>query len=110
MKLTLSELRKRAKLSNTGIEKFVIESVDLSLYIAHAVIDGEEHVLAENSGRILKRMNILEMKRALKDVADVELTLRQRSAYDEMVGHNFSSRANTMEVSLGSEPLPEWQH
>lgn len=105
MKLTLKDLKRQSD----RIEKFVIESVDLSLYIAHAVIAGEEHLIAENDGRILKRMNILEMKRALKGVADVELSLRQRSAYDEMVGHSYGAQANTMEISLGNQPLPEWQ-
>ena len=106
MKLTLKQLRKQS----AAIDRFVIESVDLSLYIAHAVLGDEEHLVAEDDGRILKRMNILEMKRVLKGVAEVELTLRQRSAYDDMVGHSYGAQANTMEVSLGSQPLPEWQH
>lgn len=105
MKHTLSELKRQ----RADIQKFVIESVDLSLYIAHAVVAGEEHLIAENDGKILKRLNILEMKRVLKGLADVELTLRQRSAYDEMVGHNHAARDNTMEISLGNQPLPEWQ-
>jgi len=39
----------------------------------------------------------------------VEAVLRQRSAYDEMVGKGASSSGdNTMELSLGDQPLPEW--
>jgi len=104
MKITTKELKSR----RNAIEGFVIESVDLSLYIAHAVVDGHEYLIAEQNGKILKRKNILEMKRVLKDIAQVELTLRQRSAYDEMVGHSYAASANTMELPLGNQPLPEW--
>ena len=104
MKLTTKELKAR----RGEIQKFIIESVDLSLYIAHAVIDGEECLLAESNGKLLKRKNILEMKRCLKAIAQVDLILRQRSAYDEMVGHNYAAASNPMELSLGNQPLPEW--
>ena len=34
---------------------------------------------------------------------------RAQSAYDEMVGKGASSSGdNTMELSLGDQPLPEW--
>lgn len=106
MKITLKALKRQAN----DVERLVIESVDLSLYLARAVIAGEEHMIADNDGKLLKTHNLLEMKRRLKAVADCELFLRQQSAYDEMVGHNYSARANTLEVSLGREPLPEWLH
>ncbi|MEK9807992.1 MAG: DUF6482 family protein [Halieaceae bacterium] len=104
MKQSLKQLRRQSEV----IKRCIIESVDLSLYIAFAEIDGDEHLVAEDSGKILKRHNLLEMKRILRGVADCELVLRQRSAYDEMVGHNHQASANTLEVSLGEEPLPEW--
>jgi hypothetical protein len=104
VKITLKELKKQTR----DIEKLIVESVDLSLYIAHARIDGEERVIAEDENKILKRRNLLEMKRVLKTVAGCEILLRQRSAYDEMVGHNHSTAANTLEISLGDAPLPEW--
>ena len=106
MKLTVKELKR----ASARVEKVVIESVDLSLYIARAVIDGEERVVAENDGKLVKTHNLLEMKRRLKSLVDCELFLRQQSAYDEMVGHSYAAQTNTMEISLGSEPLPEWQH
>ena len=104
MKITLKELKKQTE----HIEQLVVESVDLSLYIAHARINGEERVIAEDERKILKRRNLLEMKRVLKTVAGCEILLRQRSAYDEMVGHNHPAAANTLEISLGDAPLPEW--
>lgn len=104
VKITLKELKKQAGL----IEQWIVESVDLSLYIAHARINGEERVIAEDEKKILKRHNLLEMKRVLKTVAGCEIILRQRSAYDEMVGHSHPAAANTLEISLGNAPLPEW--
>ena len=104
MKITLKELKKQSGL----IEQWIVESVDLSLYIAHARINGEERVIAEDEKKILKRHNLLEMKRVLKTVAGCEIILRQRSAYDEMVGHSYQAADNVMELPLGREPLPEW--
>ena len=104
MKITFKELKKQTE----HIEQLVVESVDLSLYIAHARINGEERVIAEDERKILKRRNLLEMKRVLKTVAGCEILLRQRSAYDEMVGHSHPAAANTLEISLGYAPLPEW--
>ena len=104
VKITLKQLKKQAE----HIEQWIVESVDLSLYIAHARINGEEHVIAEDEKKILKRHNLLEMKRVLKTVAGCEMILRQRSAYDEMVGHSHPAAANTLEISLGDAPLPEW--
>lgn len=104
MKITLRELCQRA----AEVDKVFIESVDLSLYIAQVVIDGEEQLLAENDGKVFKRVNLLEMKRSIKGALTCPLVLRHRSAYDEMVGHNYSANSNTMELPLGEQPLPDW--
>ena len=104
MKLQLSKLKGRA-----DIERFVIESVDLSLYIAFVQINGEEHLLADNKGKVLKTTNLLSMQRQIKPFGAVDCVLRQRSAYDEMVGKPPTSHGdNTMELSLGNQPLPDW--
>ena len=103
MKLRLKEIRHKA-----NIDRFVIESVDLSLYIAFVQIDGEEHLIADNTGKPLKTTNLLLMQRQIKQFGKVEAVLRQRSAYDEMVGHNHQATDNSMELPLGKEPLPEW--
>ena len=92
----------------TQLEKIVIESVDLSLYIASAVIAGEEQLITDKAGKPLRTHNLLSMQRQLKGVSDCELVLRQRSAYDEMVGHQYAHTDNTMERSLGDQPLPDW--
>ena len=96
------------ELAQAGVTKVVIESVDLSLYIAHASVGGEERVIADRHGKVLKTRNLLEMQRALRKQIDCEFFLRQRSAYDEMVGHDHRAADNCMELPLGREPLPEW--
>jgi hypothetical protein len=104
VKLKLKEIRQKS-----GIDRFVIESVDLSLYIAFVQVDGVEHLIADNTGKPLKTTNLLSMQRQIKQFGQVESVLRQRSAYDEMVGRPSQGAAdNTMEISLGSQPLPEW--
>ena len=102
MKVSVNDL---GRLGVTGV---VIESVDLSLYIAHARIDGEEHVIADLQGKVLKTRNLLEMQRMLRKAVNCEFFLRQRSAYDEMVGHAHRATDNSMELPLGREPMPEW--
>ena len=104
VKLKLKEIRQKS-----GIDRFIIESVDLSLYIAFVQVDGVEHLIADNTGKPLKTTNLLSMQRQIKQFGQVESVLRQRSAYDEMVGRPSQVSAdNTMEISLGSQPLPEW--
>ena len=53
MKVSVSDL------GNMAITDVIIESVDLSLYIAHARIDGVEHVIADHQGKVLKTRNLL---------------------------------------------------
>ncbi|MDA8814807.1 DUF6482 family protein [Luminiphilus sp.] len=104
VKLKLKEIRQ-----TSGIDRFIIESVDLSLYIAFVQVDGVEHLIADNTGKPLKTTNLLSMQRQIKQFGQVESVLRQRSAYDEVVGRPSQGAAdNTMEISLGSQPLPEW--
>ena len=106
MKVTLKELRK------TAPDRLVIESVDLSLYIAHAEHQGHRALIVGDDGRALKTRNLLDMKTVLKRINANERVLTQRSSYDEMVGHGHGSVDSTMEIPLGPgfETLPPWQH
>ncbi len=106
MKLSLSALRKQR------IDRILIESVDLSLYIAHAEIDGQRSLIADPDGQVLKTRNLLDMKSALSKLRADERVLIQRSAYDEMVGKAPDDVDNRLEVPLGPgfEALPPWQH
>lgn len=106
MKMSVKTLRRR------DVQRLIIESVDLSLYIAHAEIDGLRYLIADDDGRVLKTPNLLGMKERLARVRARELVLQQRSAYDEMVGCARGGEDNQMEVRLGPgyESLPPWQH
>jgi hypothetical protein len=107
MKISLRQLA-----SCNSIEKIVIESVDLSLYIARAVIDSREYLVTDASGCPLKTRNLVEMKQQLSGLDIQQLRLLQRSAYDEMVGQPQRECDNALEVGLSAEayPTPPWQH
>ena len=66
MKVSVSDL------GNMAITDVIIESVDLSLYIAHARIDGVEHVISDHQGKVLKTRNLLEMQRMLRKAVTCE--------------------------------------
>ena len=102
MKVNIDEL------GSLDVDEVVIESVDLSLYIAHASIADQEHVVADRTGKVLKTRNLLDMQRTLRKAVTCEFYLRQRSAYDEMVGHSHGAVDNSMRLPLGKEPLPKW--
>jgi hypothetical protein len=100
MKVSVSDL------GSMGVTGVIIESVDLSLYIAHARIDGEEHVIADRQGKVLKTRNLLEMQRMLRKAVTCEFFLRQRSAYDEMVGHTHRRPTTAWNYHWGVSPCP----
>ncbi|GAB5413637.1 MAG: hypothetical protein Cons2KO_12400 [Congregibacter sp.] len=106
MKISVKKLRRQ------NIQRLLIESVDLSLYIAHAEIDEQRYIIAGEDGKPLKTRNLLEMKQALASLKSEERVMIQRSAYDEMVGQPFPRADNCMELPLapGFESLPTWEH
>jgi hypothetical protein len=105
MKITLRALRKRP------VQRLVIESVDLSLYIAYAELDGCRYLVTDRDGRPLRTPNLLSMKERLAAIDAAERVLVQRSAYDEMVGSRATGD-NSLEIPLrpGYESLPRWEH
>ena len=107
MKHTLKELARCGQ-----IDRLVIRSVDLSLYIALAEVAGDEYLITNNDGSTLKTRNLLEMKQAVSGLPFAQLVLRQESAYDEMVGQPGREGSNALEVGLSAQlyPTPDWQH
>ena len=105
MKISIKDLRRQ-----NSISKVTIESVDLSLYIAHADVDEKTYLIADADGGVLKTRNLLAMKEQLAGLTIDELVLQQRSAYDEMVGHSSPPVDNALEVSLSADlyPTPKW--
>lgn len=106
MKIGLDELR------GCQVQQLVIESVDPSLYIAQATVDGKTCLVVNNAGKPLKARNLLSMKRLFSGVQVEKCLLRQRSAYDEMIGHDGQTVDNTLEIPMNTaaQPLPEWEH
>ncbi len=106
MKVTLKDLQ------SMQLQRIVIESVDLSLYIAQADVRGERLLIVTADGKPLKTRNLLDMKSTLSSLRIVDLVLLQRSAYDEMVGQTHKPIDNALEIPLapGFESLPSWQH
>lgn len=104
--MTVEEARR------AGIGRLIVESVDLSLYIASVELGGERLVLAREDGSILKTRNLQAMKELLAPLAAWPSVLRQRSAYDEMCGQSWAPADNTLEVPLDvrGQPAPRWEH
>jgi hypothetical protein len=83
--------------------RIIIDSVDLSLYIALAEVRGRECLLLDDAGRPLKARSLADMKRALAGITYAPWVLRQRSAYDEMVGHAHAATDNALEVPVSHQ-------
>ena len=105
MTIKLAHLKRRGRL-----EKVAIRSMDLSLYQAEVVLDGERQLIADKNGRPLRSFNLLDMKKQLAVLDIVDLVLVQDSAYDEMIGQPGQSGGNTLEVPLSgrAQPVPPW--
>ena len=83
-----------------------IHSLDQALYQVTLVIEGKEHLLVENSGRTFRRHTLQQVREALQTLPVASLTLRQQSAYDEMIGQPSREGPNTLEVSLSLDIYP----
>lgn len=82
------------------IEKLIYHSVDLSLYMASAIIDGHEHYITDNKGQFVKSRNLVELQKLLQTVNAEETVLRHTSPYDEMIGGPKKGLTNALEVPL----------
>ena len=54
MKMPLAKLKKYFV-----VDKLIYHSVDLSLYMVSAVVEGEEYYIADNSGNFLKSHKLI---------------------------------------------------
>lgn len=103
MKFLISELEFHC------IEKLVIQSLELALYQAMVVVDGEEHLVWENEKKILVTRNLSDIRDKFQPFKIPQTVLRHESPYDEMIGQPTGT-GNRMEVALGSNPyaVPKW--
>ena len=100
MKISLQQLKRLE-----GVDKLIIHALDLSLFQASVVIEGQEYYIADAAGRLLRSHNKLELQALLQDVVAAKVVLRHQSAYDEMVGQPPRLGDNTLEVDLGNPDI-----
>jgi hypothetical protein len=82
----------------------ILYSIEGSIYRVNVLLEGREIRLLEADGKTFQRRSANHVREALRDCAIRKLTLRQHSAYDEMIGQSVRVQANTLEVSLGVDP------
>jgi len=87
------------------VEKLIFHSVDLSLYQASAIIEGEEHFITDNKGVLLRSRSLVELQKQLREVSASQSVLRHTSAYDEMIGGAEKPSTNALEVPLRDNQL-----
>lgn len=84
----------------------VVQSLEQALYQVLVIADGKERLLTENNGNTFRRNSLSAVREALQLLPLSALTLRQYSAYDEMIGQPVRQQDNTLEVPLSLEGYP----
>ena len=87
------------------VDKLIYHSIDLSLYQVSAIIEGVEHYVSDERGKLLRSTKLLELQKQLRKVTAEITVLRQTSAYDEMIGGPKKSGTNALEVPLADNQL-----
>ena len=87
----------------------IVHSFERSLYQVTVCVDGTEHLLQDDAGKTFRRRSINAVREALAGLPIEKLTLRQQSAYDEMIGQPLREGCNSLEVGLAlpESPSPE---
>ena len=87
------------------VDKLIYHSIDLSLYQVSAIIEGVEHYVSDERGKLLRSTKLLELQKQLRKVMAEITVLRQTSAYDEMIGGPEKVDTNALEVPLADNQL-----
>ncbi|UTW49028.1 DUF6482 family protein [Bacterioplanoides sp. SCSIO 12839] len=87
------------------IEKVIIHSLDLCLYQASVMIDGEEHYVTDDKGKLLRSYNVLSFQAMFEKFPAQSFVIKHQSAYDEMVGQPVRECSNAIEVAYGNNQL-----
>ncbi len=82
----------------------IVYSIEGSIYRVSVLVEGRELRLLDLDGKAFQKRSVTHVREALRECAIGTLTLRQHSAYDEMIGQAVRSQANTLEVRLGVDP------
>jgi hypothetical protein len=88
-----------------SVEKLIYHSVDLSLYQASVIINGQEHYITDDKNKFLRSVNLVELQKQLRNITAEQAVLRHTSAYDEMIGAAEKTSHNTLEVPLKDNQL-----
>lgn len=81
MKVTLADAIKENR-----VDRLIVHSIEQSLYQAAVEVSGQEHMLCDEQGQLLKANALLDMLKLCQAVQTPVRVLRQQSAYDEMIG------------------------
>ncbi|KID55590.1 hypothetical protein N473_17290 [Pseudoalteromonas luteoviolacea CPMOR-1] len=100
MKITLAALGDKAT-----IDKFVVNSLDQALYQLTVCLGDTEYVVVDERGETLRAHNPLALQKRVQHLPYQKMTLRQQSAYDEMIGQPLREGSNQLEVPFGDNKL-----
>lgn len=77
-----------------------IHSLVGSLYYVTARMEGQDAVVVEDNGKTLRSRKLQHIRELLQDLPVTSVTLRQESAYDEMVGQPIGPAERRLELKL----------
>lgn len=100
MAITKEKLKTRKQ-----IDKVVIHSHDLSLYLVSVFLDGEEHYVVDRKNKPIREFSKQKLQALFQHHVVAEMVLRQQSAYDEMIGQPLRDGENTLEVPIGNREI-----
>lgn len=83
-----------------------IHSLDGTLYQMTALVDGEEQLVLEDSGKIYRSRNLQKLREVLELLPVASITLRQESANDDIPGQPPGAEGKSLEMlfSLSMPP------
>ena len=86
------------------IDKLIVLSIDLSLYQVAVLIDGEEFLICDDNGTLLRAHCIVDIQKLCRNLTVNQQVLRQNTAYDEMIGGPVKGD-DLLEVPLADNQL-----
>jgi hypothetical protein len=93
-------------LASKGSHNVVIHSLERSLYQVTVFIEDKERLLRDNNGKPFRRRSLNAVKESLQGAPISQLSLRQQSAYDEMIGQPLREADNALMVPLSLDIYP----
>ncbi|MEE4147192.1 MAG: DUF6482 family protein [Halieaceae bacterium] len=82
----------------------IVYSIEGSIYRVNVLLEGRELRLLDLDGKAFCRRSTTHVREGLRGCAIGTMTMRQQSAYDEMIGQGTRAQPNTLEVGLGVDP------